>query len=112
MGRGADGQDIFRVACIARVPPTRSLKARNACMLPSRSEYMGTPSLYDTFIDESLNYLLRLCAERSHRTTMERSVFQCFEVLGRMKTVTHLYGNAEAGDPRCRLTRKRRAPGR
>ena len=83
------------------------MRLRQDEVLPSRIAYMGTPSVYDTFVDEALNYLLRLCAERSHRSTMERSVYQCFEVLGRMNTVTHLHGNDVDGDPRGRMPRKR-----
>lgn len=62
------------------------------CKLPiSRTQYLGNPSLYDTFCDESLNLALRSCAERSHRSTLERSVYQCFSIMGTLKVNPHLF---------------------
>ena len=62
---------------------------------PQRSYYLGNPCAYDTFIDEGLNLALRTAADRAHAKTLHKSVYLCFEIMGRLKANVHLFAPAE-----------------
>jgi len=61
----------------------------------ARSWRMGNPAVYDTFVDEALNLALRTCAERSHRSTMEVSVFICFGIMGCLNTDVRIFASTD-----------------
>lgn len=64
--------------------------------LLGRSLRMGNPTHYATFVDESLNFVLRSVASASYRHTMERRVLQHFNIIGELGLQPFIYGSMTA----------------
>ena len=58
------------------------------CRIP----HFGNPKLYATWIDETLNMMLRTLARHAHPRRLEYRVFQMFDMQGRLGATSHFFG--------------------
>eukprot|EP00959_Pyramimonas_sp_CCMP1952_P131168 2742231-Pyramimonas_sp.AAC.1 len=76
-------------------PAAISLASRVA-----RSKWMGNNKFYSTFLDESLNLVLRNCAQRARRSTFEESIFLCVQIQAVLTPRSSFYGSVEFSNRR------------
>ena len=57
-----------------------------------RSKFQGNPRLYNFFIDEALNRVLRSVGEHAHRVNLEYRIFQLFNLQGLLDVCEFFFG--------------------
>ena len=68
------------------------------CHATHRFGHQGNPRAYSTFLDESLNLVLRTCAQFAHRKNQATRIFSLFALRGAMGLSQYLFGAAEADE--------------
>jgi hypothetical protein len=52
----------------------------------------GNPIIHNTFIDETMNAMLRRVAQTLHRSRMQERIFYIFDLQGRLEISPYIFG--------------------